>query len=1377
VRRLLRLLLAALVWLLILVLLVVAGAVALVVTEDGTRWLFAQAERHAAVEFQVDSVDGTLFRGLSLAGLRVQAGGTGIALDEARIHVDSASLLKLTLRIRDLSLAGVTLNLPEPDPEPAEPPKPAAPLELPETIDLPVRVVIERFSLTGLQVQQAGQPVFALDRLALRLEAGPDALQVGELELGIPGIEVWLDAELQPAGAYPLQIDGRWRFTLPEALAEGLKTTHAEGVLTAEGNLRGELRLRHRLQAGAELDTQLAAEDLFGTPRIHMDNHWTAFSYRLDPENLATIDAGELVLRGTLDDWTAGLATGAQLTGLPEATLAAELRGSMTRAEIVRLALNSDAGRLDIHGSAAWGEMLTWDLQAGLRDLSTRALGLEFDAAAHALQLSSAGSLPLPGEGGLEALLPAITAGLEIRELRALVEGQELQGSGRLRVQDATARLEDMLLRLGPEGVVRLDGEADLGAEIAFRLALAADALDLGFLVPDRELVLDLLRLDASGSLGLETGALAAEIALSEFTAVVDGQQLSAQAALGLMETQASIRSFEVFLPADGRLSASGRVAFGEATEWELEVSGQGIDPGVLLPELAGSLALQLEIRGAMPPDGELRAEVNLHELRGELRGQPVEGAAAVVVLGPRIQVDRLDLSMGANRLNASGGIGDVLDLALALDAPELDRILPALGGRIQLDANLDGTLENPRVRARGQGSGLRYEDFRLDSLSVVLDAGLDPEAPAELALRLSEIHAGGQRIDTVQVNLRGQASAHRLVVDVDAADLGRLRLEAAGGYDLEQTLWSGRLERLDLVQPLAGDWSLRRAVAISAGPDRASLGDLCLGRARGNICLAGDWDPASGSQGQASLQDLDLAWLEPLLPEGTTVEGILNLRLQASVDPAARLRAELTLDPAAGVIGFELADGTPQRIPYRDLRLAVRVDDRSVDADMGLSFLDDGEAIASVRLRPEGDSQRIDGVVRADLESLEWVGAFSPEIQKVYGRVYVNLVLGGLLDAPLLEGSVRLEEAGVTIPEAGLRLEVPLLLAEVVSAEEMRLSGEVQSGGESLLIDGELEFTEQGPRAEVRINGENFLAVDRPDIRARINPDLTVSFRPELLSVRGEILVPSALIRPPDLPPGSVTVSRDEVVVGEEADAAPGLPMDIRVRVILGDDVRFDGFDLEARFTGDLDLVDAPGRPLQIFGDVNVPEGRYRAWGQDLQLERGQVVFQGPVESPALDLRAVRRVRQYDVVVGVEIGGTPDELRSRVFSEPPMDDTEAMAYLLTGRPLSGASQSEGSLIAGAATAWGLEQSGLINQRLGSELGLDVGLDTESGLDQSALTIGTYLSPRLLMRYSVGLFDNSVRVMLRYELTRSLSVETTSSAEGQGVDLIFRIER
>ncbi|MBS0002095.1 MAG: translocation/assembly module TamB domain-containing protein [Thioalkalivibrio sp.] len=1266
-------------WVLILVLLVLAGAVALVATEDGTRWLFAQAERHAPVEFRVDTVEGTLFRGLSLSGLEVETAGTRVHLEQGRIQLGAVPLLRLTVRIPELSLTGLTVELPEPATESPESPEPAAPLVLPEAIELPITVAIEQFVLADLLLLRDGETLLEMDRLAMRLDAGPEALRLSALELVMPGVEARADAELRPAGAYPVRAEGQWRASLPEALAAALETTHAEGELVIDGNLLGSLVATHGLQAGVSLDTRLTAEDLLGTPQVRLHNQWTGFGYRIDPETAVAIDGGEITLQGGLEDWTATAATAAQLTGLPAVQLEAALGGSMEQIAIEALNLRSDAGEADLRGQVGLGETLAWELQAGIRGLSTQAFGLEPEARIETLLLDSTGSLPQDPELALEDRLLAIAASMEISELRARVAGQDLEGRGRIRVERGIADIEELLLRLGPDGILQATGEAELGSETPFWLSLSADALDLDFLVPERQLALDRLRFEADGSLGLETGDIEAEINLTELTARVDGQ--------------------------------------------------------------------------------------------------PVDGIAAVVVNGQSIRIDRLDLGIGANRINAKGRVDEILALELAVDAPELHRILPELAGRIRLDAELSGTMESPRVTATGEGSGLRYAEFGLEGLQLRLDAGLDPEAPAELDLRLSGIQAAAQSIEAVRAAADGRASDHRLTVAVDAADLGRVELRASGGYDLDQVRWDGRLERLDIAHALAGDWTLREPVRVTASPERAALGELCLGREDGRLCLQGDWDERTGGQGRASLEDADLAWLSPLLPPESAIEGTLTARARGSMDPAGRLQAELEVPPAAGQVSFQMIDGEMKAIPYRDLRLAVRVDDRSVDAEAGLSFLEDGDARAVMQLRPEGESYRIDGELRAGLESLEWTGALSREVQDVRGRLLAALEIGGLLEAPQLSGDVRLEEFSARIIEAGITLEIPQLVAEAVSAEEMRLDGELRSGGESLYLEGELGLRDQQPQAGIRIRGERFLAVDRSDIRARISPELNIDFRPELLTVRGEVAIPSAMIRPPDLPPGSVSVSRDEVVVGEEAEPDAALPMDIRVRVILGDEVRFDGFDLEARFSGDLDLVDLPGRPLQLFGDVEVPEGRYESWGQDLSIERGLVIFQGPVDRPQLDLRAVRRVPAYDVVVGVEIGGTPDALRSQVFSEPPMDDTEAMAFLLTGRPLSGASESDGNMIAGAAAAWGLEQAGLITQRLGSELGLDVELDTEAGLDESVLTIGTYLSPRLLLSYGIGLFDGGSEVMLRYELTRSLSVETTSSAEGQGIDFIYRIER
>jgi translocation and assembly module TamB len=1378
VRFALHLLMALLRWTLILVLLALAGMLALVFTEDGTRWLFAQAERHAPAEFHVGTVDGTLFRGLALTDLEVGAGDTRVTVDTARIGVDAFALLRLHLRVQDLDVSGIRLDLPAPEtPQVAESP---SAMELPESIALPLRVTVERFRLDGFELRQAEETVFTLDRLALRLDADPDGLRLEALELEMPGFVASGDASLRPAGAYPLRLSGHWRLELPENLAQGLGARHAEANLAVEGDLLGRLELRQALQAGPGLDTELIVENLLSAPKAWMTSRWMAFPYRIDPATTAEIAAGELTLEGNLDDWTAQLAAGGQWAGLPAATLSANLGGSLTQVELRDLSLRSEAGRLDARGRLALGNGILWEGWIGVRGLSGQALDPELDAELLSLQLATSGSLPRGPDASLQTLLGALEARAEIRELRARVGATDIEGSGRLTATEGKARFDDMNFRVGERGTVRLDGEADLGAEVTFRAGLAVETLDLAFLLNGRALALERLRLAARGQFKPGTGVLAADIALEEMTAVLDGRELYGRAAIALTETEARIGALDLELSGNGLLSVTGRVGYSDGLEWDLALWGKDIDPGVVLADLPGSLAIDLSTDGVLKPEDELRATLVLRDLQGELRGQPIEGAAQAAVSGSRVQVERLDLRMGANRLTASGGIGEILDLELALNAPELERVLPSLSGRLELQASLSGTRESPRIAALGQGEALRYDEFRLGSLDLRLDAGLDPAAPAEIDLRLSGLTAGAKlQIDAVRLDARGTTSSHGLSLAVDAGPLGQLQMAAAGGYDPGAELWAGRLESLELDQPLAGPWSLRQPAALSLATASASLGELCLDREQASLCVSGGRDAAE-SRGQGTLRNLNLSWLDPLLPAYTKLEGRLDARFQASLDAEGLLQAEIEILPGDGVMRTYFADGAGQSFPYRDGRLVARIDDRVATAEFSLSLLENGEVHVSLGLSPEGDSHRIEGEVLARLETLEWLSPMVPGIEEARGRLRADLELGGLLASPLVRGTIEMDEAGAVIPELGLNLEVPTLLADVVSADEMRVYAELRSGGESLRLEGELGFSGQdGARAELKIEGESFLAANRPDILIRVSPDLTATFSSERLTVRGEVRVPSAMILPPDLPPGAVTVSRDEIVIGEDPDGASApVPIDMRVRLLLGDDVRFNGFGLEARFSGDLDLVVLPERPPQLFGEVAIPQGSYRSYGQDLNIERGLVLFQGPPESPSLDILAVRRVRDRDVVVGLEIGGTPQELRSRVFSEPSMDDTEAMSFLLTGRPLSGASRSDGNLIASAVLAWGVGQAGLITQRLGRELGVGgFELETGSGLNQSAMTIGTSLSPDLLLRYSVGLLDATNRVLLRYQLTRALSVETTSSTVGHGIDLIFRIER
>src|SRR5690606_3952044 len=112
------------------------------------------------------------------------------------------------------------------------------------------------------------------------------------------------------------------------------------------------------------------------------------------------------------------------------------------------------------------------------------------------------------------------------------------------------------------------------------------------------------------------------------------------------------------------------------------------------------------------------------------------------------------------------------------------------------------------------------------------------------------------------------------------------------------------------------------------------------------------------------------------------------------------------------------------------------------------------------------------------------------------------------------------------------------------------------------------------------------------------ISPDLTIAAEPERLSVTGTLHVPEAELSPGAQEPSAVTVSSDQVLVNpeEETEAAAARPLFADVRVTLGDQVRFSGFGLSARFEGDLRIVQEPDTPTAATGEIRLSDGEYRA-------------------------------------------------------------------------------------------------------------------------------------------------------------------------------------
>ncbi|QJX02026.1 hypothetical protein HML84_07150 [Alcanivorax sp. IO_7] len=145
--------------------------------------------------------------------------------------------------------------------------------------------------------------------------------------------------------------------------------------------------------------------------------------------------------------------------------------------------------------------------------------------------------------------------------------------------------------------------------------------------------------------------------------------------------------------------------------------------------------------------------------------------------------------------------------------------------------------------------------------------------------------------------------------------------------------------------------------------------------------------------------------------------------------------------------------------------------------------------------------------------------------------------------------------------------------------------------------------------------------------------------------------------------------------------------------------------------------------------------------------------------------------------MVGVQLSGTLQQPEARIFSDPTLEESQAMSYLITGRSLNRGSDSDSAKVAQALALYGLQKGAGVTDKLGDTLGLDeisIGSDWET--EDAALMLGKRLSDRLYLTYAVGLFDAISTVMLRYTLTRTLHLEAESSTKAQAIDLIWEKE-
>ena len=811
-----------------------------------------------------------------------------------------------------------------------------------------------------------------------------------------------------------------------------------------------------------------------------------------------------------------------------------------------------------------------------------------------------------------------------------------------------------------------------------------------------------------------------------------------------------------------GQGSAVGSVSIGfaEGLDWKADLALSDLDPAYWLAELPGNLGGSLQSQGALR-DERLQAEASL-DISGRLRGQNTSLQLQASGEGERWTLPIVDLRMGDNRVHGSGIWAQTLEGQLQLELSRLAQLWPDLRGQLNGEVALSGTAAAPSAQVELSGRNLAYQDNRLRRLS--LQGQLSDGERGRLALNAERIRAGDTDLGALQVNAEGTAEKHQADLQLQGPLLD-LALAFDGGLRGED--WIGRLTRGELSAEQQ-NWALQRPATLQRFADgRLDLGAHCWLSGPATLC-AEDQRLMPDPRIRYRLRDFALQSLAEYLPEDFRWQGELNADIELDL-PASGPNGRIQVDAGPGVLRIRDADEWHD-FPYQTLVLNSRLLPERIDNELRFQGGELGELEVQLQIDPRPEAKPINGEFRLSGFDLAVARPFVPMVERLRGQLNGSGQLAGSLQQPTLNGQLLLtggEIAGSELPTAFEDLRVRVL----IEGERLNIDGDWRAGEQGRgSLSGALDWRDELD-LDLAIKGSRLPVVVEPYADLEVEPDLRIVLSGKELAVSGRIEVPRGAITVRELPPATVRISEDTVIVGREAEE-PATPLAVKmdIDVEVGQDrLRFSGFGLTADLAGYLHI----GDNLDARGELQLKNGRYRAYGQRLTIRRAELLFTGMISQPFLNIEAIRRIDAENVVAGLRITGSAEQPRIDVFSEPAMSQEQALAYLVLGRAL-GADTGDSNLLAQAALGLGLAGSSSITGGLAQRLGIqDFQLDTEgTGAGTSVVATGR-LTERLALRYGVGVFEPSNTIALRYQLTRRIFLEAASGL-ASSLDVFYR---
>ena len=506
----------------------------------------------------------------------------------------------------------------------------------------------------------------------------------------------------------------------------------------------------------------------------------------------------------------------------------------------------------------------------------------------------------------------------------------------------------------------------------------------------------------------------------------------------------------------------------------------------------------------------------------------------------------------------------------------------------------------------------------------------------------------------------------------------------------------------------------------------------------------------------------LNTQLLTPFIPKNVLVKSTIDGSISISWRQGNIPSVDAKLSMSAGHLQMTKEGEVHTLLEWNTGLFNVQMHNNNLTANIGLSSVNSMEVLKASTSISLAEHRIVNSTIVINDFNLSPLKIFVPELSLLEGMLTTDLNVAGNLDNPIIKGKISLTEGKTKILGDINALEDINILFDF-NGQQALISGGLNINKVTAGLTGDVDWQNE-LHGNVNFDGESLKFSIPPDLTLTVSPHLSAKIKASEIKLSGRIEVLKGKLSVDKLPQGSVSLSKDAIIVndeGKQIENEKRFNVLTNVRVVIADAFQVEGQGFVGRIGGELQVSQQVHQPLQLFGSLKIPEGRYRAYGQDLSITKGNISFNGPVNTPYVSMQAIRSIEKEDIIVGIDATGLTNSLHIKLFSKPILQQSETLSYLVRGRGLDAKTSGSNTAIGLALGTAITNYSGVLTQI--EKLPLINRIEIDS--DDKQASVAGYLGDKVYIKYGVGVVEPINELTVRFYFLSRLWVEAVSGLE------------